>query len=226
MTSLHLLTFDFSFLFGETLDAPPSQSFLTSFKCLTHISTSLVCSKVCFVSCSVSRGISKSKTVKCSIPRIQIVAPEEFQSPYNPLPFPGTWGSQLTGTLYKYCIYVRECNYAIVLLILLLFYIYVGPGMSDLLKYRFSRDKKNQTAMEDVYDGALYKELSKPGGFLSDSSNISFLGNTDGVALVKSTGWSVWPVYLVINELPPLLRCIFSYTKIKVSFLLINIFIE
>ena len=41
---------------------------------------------------------------------------------------------------------------------------------------------------------------------ISNPSNISFLGNTDGVALIKSTGWSVWPVYLVVNELPPLSR--------------------
>ena len=62
--------------------------------------------------------------------------------------------------------------------------------------------------MGDVYDGALYQNLSKPGNFLSSPQNISFLGNTDGVALIKSTGWSVWPVYLVINELPPLLRSV------------------
>lgn len=78
--------------------------------------------------------------------------------------------------------------------------------MIDLLNYRFTRDKKDDESMEDVYDGVLYKNLSKPGGFLSNPSNISFLGNTDGVALIKSTGWSVWPVYLVVNELPPLLR--------------------
>ena len=62
--------------------------------------------------------------------------------------------------------------------------------------------------MGDVYDGALYQNLSKPGNFLSSPQNISFFGNTDGVALIKSTGWSVWPVYLVINELPPLLRSV------------------
>lgn len=78
--------------------------------------------------------------------------------------------------------------------------------MIELLKYRFTRHKKDEESMEDVYDGVLYKTLSKPGGFLSNPSNISFLGNTDGVALVKSTGWSVWPVYLVVNELPPLSR--------------------
>ena len=82
----------------------------------------------------------------------------------------------------------------------------IGPGLIELLKYKFTRTKKDETALEDVYDGLLYRNLSKPGGFLSDPNNISLLGNTDGVALIKSTGWSVWPVYLVINKLPPLLR--------------------
>ena len=86
--------------------------------------------------------------------------------------------------------------------------------MTDLLNYRFSRDKKDQSAMEDVYDAVLYKELSKPGGFLSDPNNISFLGNTDGVALIKSTGWSVWPVYLVVNESPPLSRYLVQLIKV------------
>ena len=86
--------------------------------------------------------------------------------------------------------------------------------MIDLLNYRFSRDKKDQSAMEDVYDAVLYKELSKPGGFLSYPNNISFLGNTDGVALIKSTGWSVWPVYLVVNESPPLSRYLVQLIKV------------
>jgi len=38
---------------------------------------------------------------------------------------------------------------------------------------------------------------------LSSPDNISLLGNTDGVALVRSTRAGVWPVYYVINELPP-----------------------
>jgi hypothetical protein len=75
--------------------------------------------------------------------------------------------------------------------------------MIEKLQYRFKRKKACGDAIEDVYDGRLYKELSGPGGFLSHPHNISFLGNTDGVALIRSTGCGVWPVYLVINELPP-----------------------
>ena len=57
-----------------------------------------------------------------------------------------------------------------------------------------------------MYDSKLYKALSAPSGFLSSPSNISLLGNTDGVALIRSSSYGVWPVFLVINELPPLQR--------------------
>ncbi|CAB4028732.1 Hypothetical predicted protein [Paramuricea clavata] len=75
--------------------------------------------------------------------------------------------------------------------------------MIEKLQHRFSRKKVCNDAIEDVYDGKLYKEFFRPGAFLSHPHNISFLGNTDGVALIWSTNCGVWPVYLVINELPP-----------------------
>ena len=78
--------------------------------------------------------------------------------------------------------------------------------MLNKLKYRFQRQRVNDSAIEDVYDGKIYQESSKAGAFLSYDSNISLLGNTDGVSLIRSTGYGVWPLYLVINELPPLER--------------------
>ena len=48
--------------------------------------------------------------------------------------------------------------------------------MIDKLQYRFRRVKVDPEAIEDIYDGQLYKEHSSPGGFLSDPNNISFLG--------------------------------------------------
>lgn len=56
--------------------------------------------------------------------------------------------------------------------------------MIKKLQYRFSRTKIDPGAIEDVYDGELYKKHFCPGGFLSNQHNISFLGNTDGVALI------------------------------------------
>lgn len=78
-----------------------------------------------------------------------------------------------------------------------------GPEMIEKLQYRFRRNKIDPDAIEDVYDGELYKEHACPGGFLSHPYNISFLGNTDGVALIRSNGYGVWPVYLTVNEIPP-----------------------
>lgn len=38
---------------------------------------------------------------------------------------------------------------------------------------------------------------------MSNPDNLSLLGNTDGVALIRSSRAGVWPIYYVINELPP-----------------------
>lgn len=84
--------------------------------------------------------------------------------------------------------------------------------MIEKLQYRFTRVKLDPEAIEDVYDGQLYKEHSSPGGFLSDPNNVSFLGNTDGVALIKSTSYGAWPVYLIVNEIPPAERFASAYT--------------
>ena len=53
----------------------------------------------------------------------------------------------------------------------------------------------------EIYDSALNKKLSGKGGLLSCSDNVSFLMNTDGAPVFKSSKVSIWPLYLVINEL-------------------------
>ena len=53
--------------------------------------------------------------------------------------------------------------------------------------------------IRDVYDGEAYRELS---AFLSQPANVSLLLNTDGVSLFHSCTVSLWPIWLVINELP------------------------
>ena len=77
---------------------------------------------------------------------------------------------------------------------------------SDILTYRFQRQKINVDAYEDIYDGAVYKNLSKPGSVLSNPFNFSYTFTTDGVSLGKSTGSSVWPIWAFCNELSPKLR--------------------
>ncbi len=39
--------------------------------------------------------------------------------------------------------------------------------------------------------------------FLSNQATVSFTLNTGGVALYRSSTVSIWPVWLVVNELPP-----------------------
>ena len=55
-----------------------------------------------------------------------------------------------------------------------------------------------------IYHGLDYKNFLHPGGFLgSQPYNISFTLNTDGVNKYSSSSAShLWPVYLMINELP------------------------
>lgn len=76
------------------------------------------------------------------------------------------------------------------------------PGFYRSLQHRFSRKKKVPSNIEDIYDGKLYRELVNKAGILNSGNNISFLFNTDGVPVFKSSKVSIWPLFLVINELP------------------------
>ena len=69
------------------------------------------------------------------------------------------------------------------------------------------------SATEEIPRNDSYKEHYSPGRFLSDPNNIPFLGNTDGVALIKSTSYGVWPVYLIHSEIPPTKRFAPDYTS-------------
>ena len=70
------------------------------------------------------------------------------------------------------------------------------------LRHRFQRQKQHEGNYEDIYDGSLYKNLMKPGSILRDGNNLSLMWNVDGVPLFKSSKYSLWPMYLLINELP------------------------
>ena len=70
----------------------------------------------------------------------------------------------------------------------------------------FNIDSTEKTNIEDIFDGKLYKEHFKPNGILSFKQNISLLWNTDGIPVFKSSNYSLWPFYFIINELPYRLR--------------------
>jgi hypothetical protein len=68
--------------------------------------------------------------------------------------------------------------------------------------------KINSNVMEnelvDVYDGRLYKELlaSEDGESFKRKEAFCFLLNTDGISICDKSKITIWPIYLVINEIP------------------------
>jgi len=79
---------------------------------------------------------------------------------------------------------------------------YKRVGFYNDTQHRFNRTNSVEN-MEDIYDGLVYQKHMQEGQFLADGNNISFLWNTDGVPVFKSSKCSIWPLYFVINELPP-----------------------
>ena len=73
------------------------------------------------------------------------------------------------------------------------------------LNHRFERVSRGGD-IADVYDGSLYQEQLAARGILSEPLNISLKLNTDGVAIFRSSQFGVWPLFLLVNELPPSLR--------------------
>ena len=49
--------------------------------------------------------------------------------------------------------------------------IFNRPGLHAQLQHRFTRNKSNQSSIEDVYDSRLYKELLQPGQLLANPFN-------------------------------------------------------
>lgn len=52
-------------------------------------------------------------------------------------------------------------------------------------------------------DGEKFKGLCQKHGILKKVDQLSTLFNTDGIAICKSSKVGVWPLFMVINELPP-----------------------
>lgn len=70
-------------------------------------------------------------------------------------------------------------------------------------KHRFQHYRNNvNSKLRDIYDGNLYKKFFENNGILSNENNLSFSLNTDGAPLFKSSSVSIWPVYMLVNELP------------------------
>ena len=94
---------------------------------------------------------------------------------------------------------------------------FIDPEFVKHLGYRFSQDFLNDN-LRDIYSGSVYKKLLKPGGFLGSDHplNLSFSFYTDGVNPFKSSQkQNLWPIFLMINELPPELRLVMELTPVE-----------
>lgn len=60
--------------------------------------------------------------------------------------------------------------------------------------------------LRDVWDGSALHPLLQPGRYFADKHNLALTLSTDGVPLYKSSPVSIWPVYLVILNLPAHVR--------------------
>ena len=83
--------------------------------------------------------------------------------------------------------------------------IFIDHTLWSNLRKRFERTT-NPEDLCDMYDG---KEYRKHHDFLSRPENGSFLLNTDGISVFRSSTMSLWPLWLVINELPPSVRLVY-----------------
>lgn len=71
-------------------------------------------------------------------------------------------------------------------------------GFRQKLSYKQNRIKH----VQEINDDILYEKLSCEGKTFSNLNNISFTWCADGVPVFKSSKFSFWPVYLIMNELP------------------------
>ena len=78
---------------------------------------------------------------------------------------------------------------------------FLDPTFWGHLQQRFR--KEDADVLRDVTDGW---EYLKHKHFLSEPANVSFLLNTDGVSLFRSSNISLWPIWLAVNELRPHVR--------------------
>ena len=52
-------------------------------------------------------------------------------------------------------------------------------------------------------DGDVVKSLMQKGGFFTYPEHLGLSLSTDGVNVFKLCPGSLWPVYLIVNNLPP-----------------------
>ena len=84
------------------------------------------------------------------------------------------------------------------------------------LNYKFKHEREKEESgktnnIEDIIDSKNYKRFFGEGGFLRNHCHLAFQINTGGGMLFKSSPFSIWPVYMIICDLPPTLRYTRTY---------------
>lgn len=64
--------------------------------------------------------------------------------------------------------------------------------------------QQQHEVIKDIHGGKKYKELQE----FTSQRNLTLSVNTDGVQLFKSSTVSMWPIWIIINELPISLRLV------------------
>ena len=54
----------------------------------------------------------------------------------------------------------------------------------------------------DIYDGKLYRQFFKSSSQVSKQNYATLILNTDGAPLFNSSTYSIWPIFVMVNELP------------------------
>ena len=98
---------------------------------------------------------------------------------------------------------LENVTHYIIIIMLWLILSTVDINFVQMLQLRFKRCSNNEDTLCDIYDGKVYKKNSI---FFDHRYNLSFTMNFDGAPKFKSSSMQVWPVQLIINELPIIAR--------------------
>lgn len=77
-------------------------------------------------------------------------------------------------------------------------------NISDLLHERDAAANMSSRNFRNITDGNLYKAIMDLKSTASNRISLTF--NCDGVPVFKSSGFSIWPILCVVNEVPPSAR--------------------
>ena len=61
-------------------------------------------------------------------------------------------------------------------------------------------DSQNDSSITDVIDGEIYKKFRQ--SVNNSKKTFTFTISTDGISLCEKSSLTIWPVFLVVNEIP------------------------